>query len=83
MPYAGLCVFTWNRFKYPPYARKSHISKRYKWHFKPSTTRLLEVCQPNLKWPSTAKNIKAYFEANHSTEVGTCENLNSVPSSEI
>jgi hypothetical protein len=45
--------------------KKSHVSKRYKWHFKASTTRLLEVCQPNLKLPSTAKSIKAYFEANH------------------
>jgi len=33
------------------------------------------VCQPNL-------NIKAYFEANHRTEVSTCENPNSVPASE-
>jgi hypothetical protein len=73
-PYAGLCVFTLKRLKYPHYARKSYVSKIYKWHFKPSTTRLLEVCQLNLKWPYTVKNIKAYFEANHSTEMSTQEN---------
>jgi hypothetical protein len=55
MPYAGLCVSTWKRFKYTYYTRKSRVSKRYKWCFKPSATRLLEVCQPNLKLPSTVK----------------------------
>jgi len=37
------------------------------------------VCKPNLKWPSTVKSIKAYLEANYSTEVGTCENLKLCP----